>query len=151
MIIKWCFSPNDHINFPQLSSGWYMSRWYSQDQSQELTVICARLDNAERVSYTNRLFSTIKKLWAGNMFPFVFTSLESLLIEPHKRFSLVEHYSITYTEIQPGVSFYNYITEMTATVMKFKWFPRKELTVADNNIMFKRSCIHVSIEHSDTV
>lgn len=153
MIVRWCYSPNDHINFPRLSTGWYLSRWWTEDHAEHLTVICARLYNAERVRYTERLFSTIKKLWSPEMLLLVPRSLESVLTDDRLRVSPANDYSVTYSEIQPGVSFYNHIAEVTATVKEYKWVPRKELTVADDNIMFKLACRHVSIERiiSDTV
>lgn len=132
-----------------IRSWWYMSRWNcTENETQHLRVICAHLSSAGVWSYIAKLFSTMKKLWADPTFNLLGSgAFELLLTDKQPLTEIVNQSSVTYTEIQPGVSFYENVMKTVALVKACSRTLRKELTVADHRMMFKLSCRHVSTEH----
>lgn len=139
IVIRWSRAPQPHINCPKIGSGWYVSRWtHKEYANQHLTVICSHLSSLSVKDYTHKLLTTMKKLWADPVLNIVAVgSFEALLTEEQQTCGIFNSYSITRTEIQPGVSFYDHVMKTVAMVKECNWTERNELTFADNRMMFK--------------
>lgn len=149
MVIRWRRVPQQHINFPTVGSGWYVSRWtHAEYVNQHLTVICAHLSSVDVQAYTLKLLNIMKKLWADPVLNLMaMGTFEALLTEEQPSSSIFNSYNVTRTEIQLGVSFYEHVMKTVAMVKECNWTKRNELTIADDKTMFKLSCRHVSAEY----
>ena len=68
-----------------------------------------------------------------------------MLLEDKTEFTvIVNKYSVVHTDIRPGVSFYDHVTNTVALLKRYGWIMENDMIVADNETTFKLHCKHVS-------
>jgi hypothetical protein len=118
IVIRWCCTPLDHINFiTDNITKWYMNRW-SYNDTRHLTVICIEIEPKGTTNYITQLVRLMQNLW----------------VEPN----------VTHTDSRPGLSFYKHLSNTVALVKGYDWTIRKGSTVADKLTNMKLHCQHVS-------
>ena len=148
--VRWCRPPQDHINLNHdKAQRWHMIRWTSpshREKCRDLTVICTQVDCGDIEGYIQDTLRVMICLWGHPKTRLMTLKVfDELLGNSSLWVGDVNRYSVMYTDITPGYSFYNHVIATKSSVSMQEWSLKRNFAiVADEKTSFKLCCTHVS-------
>ncbi|XP_033977850.1 uncharacterized protein LOC117475643 isoform X2 [Trematomus bernacchii] len=144
MVVRWANPPLEHINFVSESLiHWHLGRWKLEHHTRpDITVLCAQVASVHFAECSARMLDTLKHLWVDVDSNVMQKEELSKMLGASNVFPYRNLYSVTHTDIQPGLSFLDHLAEAGKALSVRGWEQLKSLCVSDPSTSFKIQCKH---------